>query len=371
VRKATNMGVSGCGMIRTALVILAWVGAATCAVAQCAVPSPPTTAPIATPPTNSGPFPGSLQPTPTLDLSNPISPVPDLSNPVAPLLGDMTCGSPPPPPPPVNGVCGSSDGIPVSSAPTTGLCNAGNASLVSGSGPWSWTCAGTNGGTTAICSAPVVPPPPIDGVCGSADGVAVSSAPTSNLCSVGTATAVLGTGPWNWNCNGSDGGANAACVAPLAPPPPPGTETMGETTAFGTIDSGNRGLLLAQDAQLAIDGTLHSLSFYVAAEVGDLRLGLYDAMGPGGGPGNLIVQTGSFRPVVGWNTRTVTAKTLAAGSYWLAYTPARNGLTVSVEHDYGNCWWTNRSFEAMPAQFPAIVGMDMCHFSFYATLMTQ
>ena len=56
----------------------------------------------------------------------------------------------------VNGACGSANGIPVSSAPTTNLCATGTASAVTGSGPWSWACAGQHGGTTANnCSAPV------------------------------------------------------------------------------------------------------------------------------------------------------------------------------------------------------------------------
>jgi hypothetical protein len=61
----------------------------------------------------------------------------------------------PPPPPLSNGECGSADLVPVSSAPTTGLCSAGTATPVSGSGPWTWMCTGSNGGTTASCSAPV------------------------------------------------------------------------------------------------------------------------------------------------------------------------------------------------------------------------
>ena len=54
---------------------------------------------------------------------------------------------------PVNGVCGTSNGGMVATAPTTNLCSTGTASTVTGSGPWSWTCSGSNGGTTASCSA--------------------------------------------------------------------------------------------------------------------------------------------------------------------------------------------------------------------------
>jgi len=53
----------------------------------------------------------------------------------------------------VNGVCGSSSSVSVYSVPTTNLCSAGSASAVSGSGPWTWFCNGSFGGTNASCSA--------------------------------------------------------------------------------------------------------------------------------------------------------------------------------------------------------------------------
>jgi hypothetical protein len=116
---------------------------------------------------------------------------------------------------PVNGACGSSNGASLTSKPTTNLCSAGTASTVAGSGPWSWSCAGSNGGTTATCSALDPSPSPVNGTCGSANGVAVSTAPTANLCSAGAASTVMGSGPWNWNCAGSNGGATASCSAPI------------------------------------------------------------------------------------------------------------------------------------------------------------
>lgn len=57
--------------------------------------------------------------------------------------------------PPVNGTCGSSSGTALVTAPTENLCLNGTSSTVTGSGPWSWTCNGTNGGTNASCSAEV------------------------------------------------------------------------------------------------------------------------------------------------------------------------------------------------------------------------
>ena len=53
----------------------------------------------------------------------------------------------------IPGVCGASSGLALSSAPVTNLCSAGTASAVSGTGPWAWTCAGSGGGSTASCGA--------------------------------------------------------------------------------------------------------------------------------------------------------------------------------------------------------------------------
>lgn len=60
----------------------------------------------------------------------------------------------------VDGVCGFNDGVMLSSAPVTGLCYAGTPSAVSGTGPWTWTCEGS---TDASCSADVYTLPPEPG----------------------------------------------------------------------------------------------------------------------------------------------------------------------------------------------------------------
>lgn len=124
---------------------------------------------------------------------------------------------------PVNGACGPANGTTVPTAPTTNLCSAGNASAVTGSGPWSWTCAGFNGGTTANCSANKTAA--VNGSCGSANGGAFSSAPTSNLCAAGAVTGpwswsrasgpapLPSAGPWSWMCKGYNGGGNMNCSA--------------------------------------------------------------------------------------------------------------------------------------------------------------
>src|SRR6185369_9523818 len=48
-------------------------------------------------------------------------------------------------------------------------------------------------------------------ICGSSNGATFTSAPGSNLCAAGTATAVSGSGPWSWKCVNSYGGSDASC----------------------------------------------------------------------------------------------------------------------------------------------------------------
>jgi hypothetical protein len=116
----------------------------------------------------------------------------------------------------VNAQCGPANGVPSSTAPTTGLCALGNATPVFGGdgSPWMWTCDGLNGGSNAMCSAPYQVAV-INGACGPANGVPTNGAPSSGLCSAGNATPVTGSGPWAWTCQGSGGGTTASCNAPL------------------------------------------------------------------------------------------------------------------------------------------------------------
>jgi trimeric autotransporter adhesin len=52
----------------------------------------------------------------------------------------------------------------------------------------------------------------VNGSCSAANSTASSTAPR-NLCSAGTASAVAGSGPWTWVCSGSNGGTSSSCAA--------------------------------------------------------------------------------------------------------------------------------------------------------------
>ena len=106
-------------------------------------------------------------------------------------------------------------------APASG---ANTATLTLRSGQTTGTSANaTNGGneatvmqeTSASFTLTAVPTP-VDGACGSADGVVTVAAPdAASLCSAGTASALTGDASgWTWTCDGSNGGAQASCQAP-------------------------------------------------------------------------------------------------------------------------------------------------------------
>jgi hypothetical protein len=180
----------------------------------------------------------------------------------------------------VNAVCGADHNAILTSTPNH-LCSAGTAGLLSGSGPWNWTCEGSNGGAPASCSAaiqtwtasvnpsshgtlspasatanhaqrlsftvtpdsgfgigsvsgcngglsgntyttgPMTGPCSIsatftavavNGSCGADQGQTLIASPTQ-LCQSGNASLVYGSGPWNWTCAGVNAGTSASCSA--------------------------------------------------------------------------------------------------------------------------------------------------------------
>ena len=196
-----------------------------------------------------------------------------------------------------NGTCGTANGQTLTAVPATNLCVIGAASAVSGSGPWTWSCAGVNGGTTTNCTAniqtytitPIVSSHgtiepanrtvnhgsattftltaepgytanvsgtcggSINGLayttgaitsnctetitfstCGRSNGQTLTATPTTDLCGLGTASAVIGTGPWTWTCSGVNGGAPTDCSANIQ------TYTITPTVSGGgTIEPAN------------------------------------------------------------------------------------------------------------------------------------
>jgi lysozyme family protein len=69
----------------------------------------------------------------------------------------MLSATSPHPLPIVNGQCSPLGGVLSVTVPAGLLCSSGTASPVASNGTWTWSCAGSGGGTTAQCSAPCSP----------------------------------------------------------------------------------------------------------------------------------------------------------------------------------------------------------------------
>ena len=113
----------------------------------------------------------------------------------------------------------------------------------------------------AAFSISVTPAIPTNGACGTSNGIGVSSVPTSGLCSVGTASAINGAGPWTWSCAGGSGGSTAQCAAPristaLGPLSKLHYAPNGNFDAHGTYLPGADGFNLADVSNVS---TLNSL----------------------------------------------------------------------------------------------------------------
>jgi len=94
--------------------------------------------------------------------------------------------------------CGSANGTMSTSKPSgAALCSSGTATTVSqANGLWTWGCK--SGETSVSCYATKCN----CAICGTAAGVATSTAPSSNLCAGGdpTSVSVASNGDWTWVC---------------------------------------------------------------------------------------------------------------------------------------------------------------------------
>ncbi|MDD5013203.1 MAG: kelch repeat-containing protein [Candidatus Pacebacteria bacterium] len=105
--------------------------------------------------------------------------------------------------------CGADNGQTLPATPTN-LCKYGDPSNVSGTGPWTWTCEGDDS-LLVSCSANKTAEV-TSGSCGTDNGKFLTDTPV-NLCNDGNPLPVSGTGPWTWTCEGINGGLDDYCSA--------------------------------------------------------------------------------------------------------------------------------------------------------------
>ena len=81
------------------------------------------------------------------------------------------------------------------------------------------------------------------------------------------------------------------------------------------------------------------------------RLGIYDATGPNGGPGQLKAQTAEFTPVSGWNTQNVVSQVLlpAGPTGWPIC--HRAAAWLSRQQATGSARYYGYTYGPLPATF--------------------
>jgi hypothetical protein len=195
----------------------------------------------------------------------------------------------------------------------------------------------------------------------------VSSGGTISAGGLFTAGTTAG-GPFTVTCAGGPISATATVTVSVAPPV---DIKIGEVNMLANDDSGNSQLLLAQEAALAEAATIKSLSFYVKVAAGSLKLGVYDATGPAGGPGAKKAETAAFAAAVGWIAVPVVSQVnLPAGNYWLAYSPSDDNLGFLLSNDNdGKLAFFDRPYDGtLPDTFSETPMLQNRHWSFFATL---
>lgn len=151
------------------------------------------------------------------------------------------------------------------------------------------------------------------------------------------------------------------------------TITIGQTTPASAGDSGFGNFLTANQVSLPQQATIQNLSFYVPSAAGKLVLGIYDATGTSGNPGNLLAVTGEMTTVLGWNTANViTPVQLNAGTYWLAFFPSSNAMGVRKIAGGGVGRFSSLLYSGtMPSRFPTNPSTSTSYWTINATLSTQ
>jgi hypothetical protein len=155
---------------------------------------------------------------------------------------------------------------------------------------------------------------PVNGLCGGSNGQAQGTAPTTNLCTTGIASAVTGAAQWSWTCDGTYGGTNASCSANqrIQTTLKTGWNLMGWTTKEGYY----QGTTAPQWTELASSATMSSMQ--MSDMFGTLGLPSTESfviVGPDG-----VV----YMPGSPFNTL---KKALPGKAYWI-YTPSDKTITV-------------------------------------------
>ena len=218
--------------------------------------------------------------------------------------------------------------------PTSNLCSSGTASPVSGSGPWTWICHATGGGTAVDCGANLA----VSSSSGSSGSSSGSGSTSSSGSSSGSTSSSSGSSSGTCLSSGSAGGSSGSSSG--APPPQAAavgynTLTFGSNVTVTTTYDANGVPLLGSAANGA---NWAPFTFFGAEPMaigftqnGDGSVTL-DGTGQGGyGAGLSTAVVGTTTPATATN---ITGMAFGGGAYFEAVMKADAGWT-------GMAFWSN------------------------------
>jgi M6 family metalloprotease-like protein len=148
---------------------------------------------------------------------------------------------------------------------TPAVCTV-NGSTVTGIAAGTCTVAASQSGNADYSAAPgltqsiTIAPRPVNGTCGSSNSQTLAAAPSVNLCAAGSPSAVTGAGPWNWSCDGINGGSTITCSAGLV---------LGDMNGDGVVDVADAMIAL----KIAVGLFSPTPGDYARGDVGPLKDG--------------------------------------------------------------------------------------------------
>jgi hypothetical protein len=145
-----------------------------------------------------------------------------------------------------------------------------------------------------------------------------------------------------------------------------GSYSFGKNYLLGSVGLFNAGNSFAGHYTLPVDGTVKTLHVYVPGATGEnISMGIYTNVS--GHPGTLLSQSNSQAAITGWNSLSIPATQLAAGTYWIALTTDSSGVSLSNDNgnDLSDGYFGSGSPGALPSSFGGSGPLGYS-FSYYA-----
>ena len=182
-----------------------------------------------------------------------------------------------------------------------------------------------------------VTPAAVNGACGTANGQSFSTAPMDNLCSVGTASLVTGSGTsWSWACNGLYGGSNNSCSATETTASIPASDNVILSQVnwlFGYPNGGDLGGTVPAGSSFAVSSNgniVYSTMWGNSIEMFNPNTDISTTLGTYTNAGGVTLDSSNNLYVGGQYSSTILKVPFVAGAYVSFPDPSGAGYTPPV-----------------------------------------